>query len=301
MDAGAQEKEAVGMIRIRNLSVSYFGENVLHIDALDFHDAAITTILGSNGAGKSTLLKAVDGILPCSGNIELFDGGAEKVQDADKAVCSDLPVQVSHMTPRQRARRIGLLPQNLSTPDMDVYTLVSHGRFSRLGFSKILGEKDRRAVENALEAAELTALSSRQVGELSGGERERAYLAMVIAQDPDYFLLDEPMGSLDIRHQVKLAEILRKLASQGKGIIMTSHDLPQSLSLSDFAVVLDGSRVAASGAPETLVGSPVFREVFGVSARKNESEEAFYRYQLWKQRQSGSGNPCEGSGGTCRS
>ena len=231
------------MIELKDFRAGYKGVEKIRVDDLRIEPGRILGLLGRNGSGKSTFLKALVGIIPYGGHAIL-----------DKT-------ETSSMTQRERARRIAYLPQQLSPVSMSVGTLVAHGRFARMYFSKIMGVKDREAVRHALEMTGLWEERHRSVAELSGGERQRAYLAMVLAQETEYLLLDEPAASLDIAHQIEIMELLKQLSSDGRGIVITSHDLPQSAAYCDRICVIDRGRAAAELAGKT----EMLRETLGVT------------------------------------
>ena len=236
------------MIELKDFRAGYKGVEKIRVDELRIEPGRILGLLGRNGSGKSTFLKALVGIIPYGGHAIL-----------DKT-------ETSSMTHRERARRIAYLPQQLSPVSMSVGTLVAHGRFARMSFSKIMGVKDREAVRHALEMSGLWEERHRSVAELSGGERQRAYLAMVLAQETEYLLLDEPAASLDIAHQIEIMELLKQLSSDGRGIVITSHDLPQSAAYCDRICVIDRGRAAmAIPAAELAEKTEMLRETLGVT------------------------------------
>ena len=236
------------MIEFKDFRAGYKGVEKIRIDELRIEPGRILGLLGRNGSGKSTFLKALVGIIPYGGHAIL-----------DKT-------ETSSMSHRERARRIAYLPQQLSPVSMSVGTLVAHGRFARMSFSKIMGVKDREAVRHALEMTGLWEERHRSVAELSGGERQRAYLAMVLAQETEYLLLDEPAASLDIAHQIEIMELLKQLSSDGRGIVITSHDLPQSAAYCDRICVIDRGRAAlAIPAAELAEKTEMLRETLGVT------------------------------------
>ena len=237
-----------GMIELIDFRAGYRGIEKIRIDNLQIGPGEILGVLGRNGSGKSTFLKALVGILPYEGRALL-----------DKT-------EISAMTHTERAGRIAYLPQQLSSSHMSIATLVAHGRFSRMPFSKVMGEKDREAVRNALKMTGLWEERHRNVAELSGGERQRAYLAMVLAQETEYLLLDEPAASLDISHQIETMELLKQLAKDGRGIVITSHDLPQSAAYCDRICVIDRGR-AAPAIPAAALAEEreMLREKIGVT------------------------------------
>ena len=236
------------MIELKDFRAGYKGVEKIRVDELRIEPGRILGLLGRNGSGKSTFLKALVGIIPYGGHAIL-----------DKT-------ETSSMSHRERARRIAYLPQQLSPVSMSVGTLVAHGRFARMSFSKIMGVKDREAVRHALEMTGLWEERHRSVAELSGGERQRAYLAMVLAQETEYLLLDEPAASLDIAHQIEIMELLKQLSSDGRGIVITSHDLPQSAAYCDRICVIDRGRAAmAIPAAELAEKTEMLRETLGVT------------------------------------
>ena len=253
------------MIEIKDLKVSYGNKDVLQIDSLNFEAGKISVILGLNGSGKSTLLKALVGIKNYEGTVLL--GG----KDASK------------MSHKKKAAFVSYLPQFMPPANLDVYTLVCHGRFPYLGYSKILGQKDLELVEEALRLTDLWDLREKGLGEISGGERQRAYLAMVIAQNTPFILLDEPATYMDIKHQLEVMELLKKLSGQGRGIIFSSHDLPQSFSTADSIFLLKEGRFVESGSPEKIAeNSERLRDAMGIGIKKVSDKDSVYKYGVCK-------------------
>ncbi len=256
------------MLVLEQVKAGYGGRQVLQIDELRFPENRISILIGRNGSGKSTLLKAMAGILPYKGEI--------LIGEENKRFLS-----VSEMSHKKRARKIGLLPQTQHPVDMDVETLIMHGRFSRLSWPGRPGKKDMEAVDKACRTCGIGELSGRIVSGLSGGERQLCYLAMVIAQDPEIFLLDEPMSAMDIGHQIRIMEIMRTLKKEGKTIILTSHDLPQSFTLADRIALLSEGRLLCEGTPEELSERPgLVKKAMGAAVRRKEGEGLLYPYVL---------------------
>jgi len=257
------------MIEVTNLQAGYDGFDAdhrifLNIEKAVFEEGKITGIVGLNGSGKSTLLKSVLGMTSVSGGFILIDGR-----------------KIKSLRSKGRAREVAYLPQSYAAPNMDVFTLVSHGRFPYLGFSKVLGQKDLQLVERALRLTDLWDLREKNLSEISGGQRQRAYLAMAIAQDTKYLLLDEAAASLDIKHQLEVLEVLKKLAAEGRGIVITSHDLPQSFSVCDKIYLMENGTVVVEGTPEEVAADEKLAEVMGAGLKKNADEAALYEYQLF--------------------
>lgn len=213
----------------------------LHGLSAHFEPGRISAICGPNGAGKSTLLQVLAGLIePAGGQVEL--AGAP------------LP------GPRERARCIGYLPQAGEVAwDLSVAGLAALGRLPH-------GDRNREAVDQALAATGLSALASRPVSTLSGGERARALLARVLAGQPQWILADEPLAALDLAHQLALLARFRDAAEAGTGIVLVLHDLTLAMNHADQVWVLDAGRVAAAGPPEQALAEPVIQRVWGVDA-----------------------------------
>ena len=162
---------------------------------------------------------------------------------------------------------MGFLPQ---TPEIawsvDVETLVGLGRTPFVG-ALGLGAADREAVARALAATDMTGMSQRVVTTLSGGERARALIARALAGEPDWLLADEPMTGLDPGHQLDAADLFRKMAADGRGVVVTLHDLSLAARVADKIVVLAGGRVLADGRPAEALTPQVLAEAYGIEAR----------------------------------
>ena len=249
------------MIELVDVKTEYAYGDPFFFSGLRFEEGQISTVIGRNGEGKSTLLKIICGQQPYRGSIRI-----------DGEECRDLSF-------KSRARKVAYLPQGIRSVNIDVETLVSHGRFCRHGSMRRMNEEDLAQIEGALQITGMDKYRQRNLQELSGGERQRAYLAMVIAQDAPMILLDEPTSSLDMAVQRDFYEILRRLAAEGHGIVMVCHNIEQSFSYSDRLCLLHKRTVAAQCTPDELAGKEeLLREVFGAAFRRSDQEEALYPY-----------------------
>lgn len=241
------------MIEIRNLSAGYDGRTVLDNVSVTIPDEKVTVILGANGSGKSTLLKCICQIVkPYAGEI-MIDGD-----------------DVSALTHAERAKRVSYLAQSRDVPDIIVRNLVLHGRFPYLSYPRRYRPEDRRAVDKALERLNLTDFADKSVSELSGGERQKVYLAMSLAQGSHTLLFDEPTTYLDIAHQFSILDEAHKLCNEGKSVVMVLHDIPQALEAADHMMVLNEGRVMIEDTPEKVFASGVLDDVFGVRVEKGD-------------------------------
>lgn len=252
------------MIELNAVSAGYGKHTVLGGVSAAFEKGKLTGIIGINGCGKSTLLKAVLGLIPLSGGEITIDGD-----------------QLSDLTRNEIARKVAYLAQGKNTPDMTVGQLVLHGRFPHLHYPRRYTRQDRRVALAAMEQMGIADLAAEPLHTLSGGMRQNAYIAMALAQESDYVLLDEPTTYLDISHQLELMKTLRALADNGKGIVAVMHDLPMAFTFSDRILLMDNGRIAGSGAPENVYGQPLIEEIFGVTLVQSADARHYgYHYTL---------------------
>lgn len=214
-----------------------------------FQTGEVTAVLGPNGAGKSTLLAALCGARPATSGKVFLDG-------------TDLTL----MDPRKRALRLGFLAQGREVAwGLTVEAVVRLGRlpYSRTGVSA--GPADNAAVEAAITRCELDHLRKRNVLTLSGGERARVLLARVLAGEPDWILADEPLAGLDPAYQLDIVRLLRELAQEGRGVIVTLHDLALVGRLADRVVVVRAGTILADGTPDAVLTPDVMSAAYGVT------------------------------------
>lgn len=252
------------MLEIRNLSAGYPGEPVLEGISLSVPSGAVTVIAGPNGCGKSTLLKALTGILTASGSVTL---------DGQELLTLD------H---RQRARMVAYLPQNRQVPEITVKNLVLHGRFPYLSYPRRYRQEDLRMAQAAMKKMGLEELADRSLTTLSGGQRQKAYIAMALAQDTPVIALDEPNVFLDIAHQLQLMEQAKALAGEGKTVVLVLHDLSLALEYADSLAVLSEGRCLFQGSAEETFLSGCLDRAFGVEVRRFSTPEG-WKYTYGKQ------------------
>jgi iron complex transport system ATP-binding protein len=227
------------VLEARGLTFRYPGAPRPAVEGIDLAVRAgeFIALLGPNGSGKSTLLRLLLGALqPAAGTVRFRD---RPVGDWDRAAI---------------ARHIGVVTQaeEMAFP-LTVRQLVGMGRYPHLGPWRAERAEDRRAVERALAACEVTELAGRSVLELSGGERQRARLARALAQEPDTFVLDEPTAALDIAHEMSLFEILARLARRGATVVVVTHNINIAARYADRLALLDHGRITAAGAPHDVL------------------------------------------------
>lgn len=234
-------------LRLIDLGFAYGGATILSGLTLDLPAGSLAALIGPNGAGKTTLLTLATGMpRPAKGRVEL-DG-----------------VDLGHLAPKARARRIALVPQSLAIPfAFSVRELVEVGRTPYLGaFGRPTGD-DRRAIERALALTETTAFADRCVLDLSAGERQRVILAVALAQEPDLLLLDEPTANLDISHQLALLDLIRALhRSEGLTVLAAIHDLNLAALAFDRLIALRDGQIIADGSPGDVLTASIIRGLY---------------------------------------
>lgn len=248
------------MIELNNLHAGYPGRDVLRGIDLAFKPGRVTILLGPNGCGKSTLLRAACGLLPVSGGEVLLDG---------------LPL--GQYSSRQTAQKVAYLPQSRSVPNITARRMVLHGRFPYLSYPRRYRREDYAAADRALEQVDALDIARRPVTELSGGQRQKVYLAMALAQDAETILMDEPTTYLDVRHQMEVMALVRKLAEQGKAVVVVLHDLCLAMETADEIAVLQDGQVRQAGTPEAIHASGVLADVMGIALDRIQTESG-WRY-----------------------
>ncbi len=251
------------MLEINQLCAGYPGRPVLKNVDLRIPSGKVTVILGPNGCGKSTLLKALCGIIPADRGEVLLDGS-----------------NILALPRRQLARRVAYLAQGRQIPEITVGHLVLHGRFPYLGYPRRYRKADYSAASAAMEAMGILDLSDEPVQNLSGGQRQKAYIAMALAQETPVILMDEPTTYLDISHQLQLMRHARMLAAQGKTVVMVIHDIAHAFQTAEHMVLMGDGAVVAEGEPEEIYASGKIGAVFGVKLGRADTETGWRYYCL---------------------
>lgn len=251
------------MIELEQVRAGYGRTEILH--GVDFRaeQGEITTVIGTNGSGKSTLLRALLGFLPLSAGEAKVDG-----------------ISTKNMSRSELARKIAYLPQGKNVPDITADRLVLHGRFPYLSYPRRYRETDFGIASEAMRQMGIEELTGIQMSKLSGGMRQKVYIAMALAGQAPIIVMDEPTTYLDIGQQVKFAGIVRQLAKEGKTIVMVLHDILLALKISHRIAALAEGRIVWSGTPEEMLEQNVAQMLYGVAvgaARTDEGVQYFYK------------------------
>lgn len=233
----------------RDLRLGYGRRDVVH--GIDFvlQAGEFVALLGPNGSGKSTFLRGLAKLLRPSGGVVELDGRS-----------------LASWPPDRFARRVALLAQSHEPiGELSVRDLVAFGRHPHQGFLSLPTPHDTAAIETALELTGLTSYAERKVRELSGGEVQRAWFALALAQEPEILLLDEPTAYLDLAHQLGVLELVRRLnAERGLTVVAALHDLGQAARYASRLLMLRDGIVIAEGPPESVLRPETIRDVYGV-------------------------------------
>ena len=209
----------------------------------------ITSIIGPNGSGKSTVLKGLTRLLDCKKGAVYVDGR-----------------NLKEFTPKELARQIGVLPQiHSAPPDFQVKELVGYGRMPYQKWYEQNNEEDKKIIDWAMKATGVWKLRDKSINQCSGGEMQRVWIAMVLAQQPEILFLDEPTTYLDISHQLEMMKLVKKLNREsGIGVVMVLHDMSHAMEVSDWIVVIKGGKKYGEGAPEDIITAKTMKEVYEV-------------------------------------
>ncbi|QEU27167.1 ABC transporter ATP-binding protein [Pseudomonas luteola] len=236
------------ILETRLLELAHGQTTIINGLNLKIQPGRVTAIVGPNGCGKSTLLAGLARLLKPREGAVLLDG----------KVIGELPS-------RQVARQLALLPQDASAPDgLTVSDLIRFGRQPHQGLLRQWSTDDEAVVDAALKAADLIELAERPLDSMSGGQRQRAWIAMAIAQQTPLLLLDEPTSALDLGHQLEVFELIRMLANAGKTVVMVVHDLSQACRYADHLVAMQSGRIIAEGVPADIVTPELVETLYGV-------------------------------------
>ena len=239
-------------LRARGLSVTLGGRTVLRDVELEAHPGEVLALLGPNGAGKSTLLKALAGLLPYEGSVEI--------------AATDLAA----LSPRNRAQRISYVPQrSLLRSALSVEEVVALGRYVHGGNFGGMSKSDQEAIDHALMTAHADALRDRIFTQLSVGEQQRVLLARALASDAPILLLDEPTAALDVGEAMAVLRLIRTLAARKHTLVVVLHDLADALSTTDRALLLKDGYVVEQGDTREVISAKPIRAVYGVKLIEN--------------------------------
>ncbi|MBS1303686.1 ABC transporter ATP-binding protein [Loktanella sp. SALINAS62] len=243
---------ADALARLHGVTACYDGITALDLINLDLPEGQVIAFCGPNGSGKSTALRVLRGLHKVEGGT--VDVAGRPLRD---------------WVPKDLAKAVAMLSQSPEAPpELTVQDLVRLGRFThRKRFAGHSGE-DHAACANALAATEMTGLAERPIGHLSGGQMQRAWIAMTIAQEAPRIFLDEPTNHLDVAHAFEVLELVRRLnRTEGRSIVLVLHDLNMAMRYADHVVLFDAGRVVTSGPVREVLTETRVADVFGIRCK----------------------------------
>lgn len=246
------------MIDLIKLNLTKDKTNIINNVSAVIEAEKITALIGPNGSGKSTLLSIISGLTaPDTGNV-LIDGK-----------------NITHYKRRDIAQKLALLPQKNATPaSIIVKDLVGFGRHPYKPWYKNNSDKDNALIHWAMDECGVTQYQDTLLSSLSGGEVQRCWLAMILAQDTPIVLLDEPTSWLDIPHQIALLNIVKKLNQDyNKTIVWVLHDLNQALAYSHNAILLNHGKLISDGKVSDVITREHIQSVYNIDMQAHQIGE----------------------------
>ena len=237
------------MLRVNQLTISRQGNTLLDNISCELNSNELIALVGHNGSGKSTLIKALAGEMS-------VNGGSISLDERHIADYSN----------KELAQQMAYLPQQL--PDAAGFTvreLVMLGRYPHQKWLQKPSQVDKDKVEQAMRTTQVEAFAERTTTTLSGGERARVWLAMCLAQDTRYMLLDEPLAALDMHYQLEVIQLIRRLVDeQGLSVIIIVHDINLAAQYADRVIALKNGRICHNGTIKSTMQPDILRSIFNV-------------------------------------
>ena len=255
------------MIEVKNICQTYSRDKQILSDvSLTVKENTITALVGANGAGKSTLLGVMTNLIPAKSGAVTIDGvDVRKIKTADVA------------------KKVAFLKQTHQLSiKITVRDLVEYGRFPHCGGR--LKEEDHAKVAECIRYMHLGELADSYLDEISGGQRQRAFIAMILAQDTPYIFLDEPLNNLDIKYSVEMMKIVQELVTDlGKTIVVVLHDINFAAAYAGHIVAMKDGKIFREGNARevitTEVLNPVFDHNFHIAEHDGKSVCLYYDQQ----------------------
>lgn len=235
------------MIWMKQVTKQYGTKKVLDNVDLNLPKQKLISFIGSNGAGKSTLISIISRTLSKNaGEVYIDDQELKQWKNEELSKRLSILKQSNHLNIRLTVRE-----------------LVAFGRFPHSQGK--LTEEDNKHIDEAIAYLDLQAIENRYLDELSGGQKQMAYIAMVIAQDTEYVFLDEPLNNLDMRHSVKIMKILRRMVDElGKTVMVVIHDINFVSCYADYIIALKNGKIVDHGCNERMMKKDILKNIYGM-------------------------------------
>lgn len=231
------------VLEVHDLTISYSSKPALWGVDFSLPEGSITGVIGPNGSGKSTLLKAVMGLVPLtSGYVKIFGKPLDEIRS-----------------------RVSYVPQRESVDwdfPVSVLDVVLMGRYVKVGMLRNIRKEDRHIAMECLEKVGMSDFTKRQISQLSGGQQQRVFIARALAQEADFYLMDEPFAGVDAATEEAIITLLREMASANKSVVVVHHDLDSVPEYFDSLVMLN-MRLVAAGSIKDVFTPELLRKTYG--------------------------------------
>lgn len=237
------------MVDIKNVTISLSDTLIVEDLSMNVKKSEFVCIIGPNGCGKSTLIKAISGINKVKSG-EIFIDGINK----------------KDMKRKDFAKKVAFLMQFNNMPSgMSAREIVHFGRHPYVNAFKGFTKDDYDIVDWAIEQTDIESLLEKDIAMLSGGEKQRVFLAMALAQEPEILILDEPTNHLDIKYQYELLKLVKRINKENNiTVICVLHDINQALRFSDKVFVMEKGKLIISGEPSECISPEIMKKVYGI-------------------------------------
>lgn len=239
-------------MEVKELEFSYGKEKVINNISFKIAKGKITTLIGANGCGKSTLFNVMTKNLKAHKGVVLLEGK-----------------NISEIPLKQFAKQVSIVHQyNVAPNDLTVEKLIGYGRIAHSGFYKKNKDEDEKWIQWAMEITNVAEFKDSQISDLSGGQRQRVWIAMALAQNTKILFLDEPTTYLDIRYQIEILKLIKRLNKEfGITIITVLHDINQAIHYSDEIIAMKDGKIIAQGAPKDVITEEAIKEVYDINLK----------------------------------
>ena len=236
-------------MEVKNVSFAYGKQQVLRNLSFQVKEGSILTLIGANGCGKSTLFNVMTKNLKPQGGQVLLDG-----------------MDIQQIPLKRFACRVAIVHQyNTAPDDLTVEKLVGYGRIAHATRGRYNRDADEKWIDWALEVTETAAFRKKNISALSGGQRQRVWIAMALAQNTKLLFLDEPTTYLDIKYQLDILHLVRRLNREfGITIMMVLHDINQAIHYSDEIIAMKDGGIIAKGTPAEIITAKTIQAVYGI-------------------------------------
>ncbi len=234
-------------LRVEDVEVELNSRRILKGVTLEVRKGEIVALLGPNGSGKSTILRTIFGILKPVRGVIYLNGDVLNSTDVEDA-----------------AKIMGYLPQEHSETNLSVADVVLLGRTPYISINP--EKEDYRIAWEALKLVGMEEFAERKFSELSGGEKQKVMLARIFCQETDFMLLDEPTAHLDIKSQIEVLEMIKRITERGKAALVAMHDINLALNFCDRVLMVKNGKIIHAGKPGEIISQETIRDVFGVKA-----------------------------------